>query len=238
MKKIKIIFSISFLISSTYLIAQIQPPITEQPFIEVTGTAEKEVVPDEIYIGIIIREKYINKTKVSIEEQEEKLKSIIKSLGIELNNLFLSDANADYVKIKWQKKDVLTKKDYTLKLTNATTVGQLFVELEKIEINDAFVSNVSHSKMEILKKEVKIEAIKAAKDKADYLLNAINEQTGKPLIIKENDILNHRKLSSVSANILINSNGFVEKDKYDDNHEIQFQKIKIQSSIYVKFSIK
>jgi uncharacterized protein YggE len=238
MKKIKIIFSISFLISSTYLIAQIQPPITEQPFIEVTGTAEKEVIPDEIYIGIIIREKYINKTKVSIEEQEEKLKSIIKSLGIELNNLFLSDANADYVKIKWQKKDVLTKKDYTLKLTNATTVGQLFVELEKIEINDAFVSSVSHSKMEILKKEVKIEAIKAAKDKADYLLNAINEQTGKPLIIKENDILNHRKLSSVSANILINSNGFVEKDKYDDNHEIQFQKIKIQSSIYVKFSIK
>jgi hypothetical protein len=86
---------------------------TEEPYIEVTGTAEKEVVPDEIYIGIIICEKYVNKVKVTIEEQEEKLKTAVKLLGIDLTNLYLSDANADYTKIRWQKKDVLTKKDYT-----------------------------------------------------------------------------------------------------------------------------
>lgn len=215
--------------------------VEEQPYIEVTGTAENEIVPDEIYIGIIIREKYVNKVKVTIEEQEDKLKSAVKSLDIGLTNLNLSDANADYVKVRWQKKDVLTKKDFTLKVTSATTVGQVFLELENLEITDAFISRVSHSKIDSLRKEVKIQAIKAAKDKADYLLSAIGEQTGKPLIIKEIEFLPHQSLtnapirSSHSSKIL----NYIEGDKMTSeyNNEIQFQKIKIQTSIYVKFSI-
>jgi uncharacterized protein YggE len=212
----------------------------EQPYIEVTGTAEKEVTPDEIYIGIIIREKYVNKVKVTIEEQEEKLKIAVKSIGIDLTNLYLSDANADYVKICWQKKDVLTKKDYTLKVSAATTVGQVFLELEKLEIIDAFISRVNHSKMDSLRKEIKILAIKAAKDKADYLLTAIGEQTGKPLIVKENENLPNKTLASVRGSRLSETEYYVDdvKMKSEDNSEIQFQKIKIQTRIYVKFSIK
>jgi len=92
---------------------------------------------------------------VTIEEQEEKLKAAVKSLGIDLTNFYLSDANADCVKIRWQKKDVLTKKDYTLKVSNATSVGQVFQELEKLEITDASISKVSHSKIDSLGKEVR-----------------------------------------------------------------------------------
>ena len=129
----------AFLLTTILSFGQTNTPKPfEQPYIEVTGAAENEVVPDEIYIGIIIHEKYFNKVKVTIEEQEEKLKSAVKSLGIDLTNLNLSDAYADFVKIRWQKKDVLTKKDYTLKVTNAMTVGQVFLELEKLEITDAF----------------------------------------------------------------------------------------------------
>lgn len=215
--------------------------IEEQPYIEVTGSAEKEVVPDEIYIGIIIREKYVNKVKVTIEEQEEKLKNAVKSHGINLTNLYLSDANADYVKISWQKKDVLTKKDYTLMVSAATTVGQVFLELEKLEITDAFISRVTHSKIDSLKKEVKILAIKAAKDKADYLLTAIGEQTGKPLVITENpQTISREDIARMPARN-INSIAFVggTSSMYGDkDNEIQFQKIKLTSTIYVKFSIK
>lgn len=214
----------------------------EAPYIEVTGSAEKEVIPDEIYIGIIIREKYVNKVKITIEEQEDKLKTAVKSLNIDLTNLYLSDANADYVKVRWQKKDVLTKKDYTLKVSTATTVGQVFLELEKLEITDAFISRVNYSKMDSLRKEVKILSIKAAKDKADYLLSAIGEQTGKPLVIKENEILPNRSLSNVNIRGSRSSETeyFIDgiKVKSEDNNEIQFQKIKIQMSIYAKFSIK
>ena len=243
MNKIKQLFTIAFLLTTILTSGQTNTPKTEeQPYIEVTGTAEKEVVPDEIYIGIIIREKYVNKVKVTIEEQEEKLKNAIKSLGIDLTNLYLSDANADFVKFRWQKKDVLTKKEYTLKVSDATTAGQIFQELEKLEITDAYISGVSHSKLDSLTVEVKIMAIKAAKNKADYLLAAIGEQTGKPLIIKETETMPLSNISAVnirgarSGEEFYYVDGVKVRDK--ENDEIQFQKIKLKTSIYIKFSIK
>ena len=96
--------------------------------------------------------------------------------------------------------------------------------------------------MDSLRKEIKIAAIKAAKNKADYLLTAIGEQTGKPLIIKET------VENKISSNVNVNFRGSRSNETYyyidgikvkdSDENEIQFQKIKIQSSIYVKFSIK
>lgn len=242
MNNIKQLLITAFIITSALTFGQTNAPKPEeQPYIEVTGTAEKEVIPDEIYIGINIREKYANKVKVTIEEQEEKLKAAVKSLGIELSNLYLSDVNADFVKVSWQKKDVLTKKEYTLKVSNATLVGQVFLELEKLEITDAFISKVNHSKIDSLRKEVKIMAIKAAKNKADYLLTAIGEQTGKPLIVDESMQTITRGEYQRMATRNINSVAATTAGVYQEEElkrEIQFQKIKLNSSIYVKFSIK
>jgi uncharacterized protein len=217
------------------------PTPKPEPYIEVTGTAEKEVVPDEIYISIVIKEKYTNKEKVTIEVQEEKLRNAIKSLGIDLSNLSLSDANADYVKIRWQRKDVLTKKDYLMNVTDATNVGKVFLELEKLEIKDAWIARVHHSQMDSLRKEVKILAIKAAKAKADYLLAAIGEQTGKAIIVKEAEISETRTRNTQS--VMINtsrhrySDGDFDKSGLKDD-EIEFKKIKIDAGVYVKFLIR
>lgn len=210
-----------------------------QPYIEVNGTAEKEVVPDEIFISITLREKYVDKTKITIDIQEESLINALKNIGIDLSNLYLSDANADYVKVYWQKKDVLTRKDYTLKVSNATAVGNVFIELDKIKITDAYVAKVNHSKIDSLKKDVKIKAIQSAKDKADYLLQAIGEKTGKPIIVKENEVpmmfndgSSVRNLNSVTI--------ISERDKLEDklDTDIQFNKILVTSNIYVKFLIQ
>ena len=209
-------------------------------YIEVSGTAEKEIIPDQIYISMVIREKYSGKIKITIEEQEEKLKSSIRSLGIDLANLSLSDANADYVRVRWSKKDVLTKKDYILMVSDATTVGQVFAELEKLEITDASISRVSHSRMDSLKKEIRIMAIKDAKEKADYLLAAIGEQTGKALIVKENDGsgTTFRGARSEGTAYYIDGVRVVGKVKLNEEEGVEFQKIRIKVEIYVKFSIK
>lgn len=232
-----------FLLTSSFAFGQsMDTKSAEPPYIEVVGTSEREVVPDEIYLRIILRERYVNKVKITIEEQEEKLKVAIKSLGIELKNLSLTDANADYVKVRWQKKDVVTAKDYTLKVSTATTVGEVFQELEKLEISDASILKVTHSKIDSLRKEVRILAIKAAKEKAEYLLTAINERPGVPLIIRETETHPVSNISGYPANT---RGGIYEAESYIDgvkmrlgvNDEIQFRKIKIQSSIYVKYSI-
>lgn len=218
-----------------------QTPGEEQPYIEVTGIAEMEVLPDEIFIGITIKEKYANKVKLTIEEQEKKLRESIDKLGMEPDRLVLSDADASYVKVNWKTKEVLTKKDYTLKVSDAAAVGQVFQELEKLEITDAFIARVNHSQMDSLRREVKIMAIKAAKTKASYLLEAIGEKLGKTLIIREIEqgmVFNSMELNEISrlgaANYYLDGARIGPKE----SGEIQFEKIRIQAGIYGRFSIQ
>jgi len=215
----------------------------EPPYIEVDGYADKEIIPNEIYIGIILRERMENKEKVTIESQEQQLRDALTSLSIPITNLAVADANADYVKVSWQKRDVLTKKEYQLKVGNATAVGKVFQELEKLKIQDGFIDHVSHSAIDSLRKQVRIEAIKNAKEKADYLLNAIGQSTGNALIVSESlkglkDVVSRQDISRMPAKALHEISGVVVSDFGNSPPEIEFQKIKLSYSIYTKFSIK
>lgn len=207
--------------------------IKEDPFIEVTGTYELEVMPDEIYISITLREKLDNKSKLTIDEQEKKLKAALNSIGIKMDDLSLSDAKADFVKIKWQKNEVVNQKEYTLKVGNAEMVSKVFSELDKLGIKDAYIARVDHSKMEELKRNAKIEAMKIAKDKADYLTGAIGYKTGMPLQIREEA----EPYYPVYANAMFKvaeSSGNAD----DALPELEFEKIKLRASIFAKFKIE
>ncbi len=209
----------------------------EDPYIEVIGKAKTEIAPDEIYITINIQERIEGKEEITIKEQEIKLKKALNDMNIPAENLSLSHANSNYIDIKWSKKDVITKTTYILKVTDALEVGQVFEKLDKLKIVDANISKVSHSKIEDLQKEVRIMAIKAAKNKADYLLSAIGEQTGKPQIIREEiqhpyNSNSHGAISNTTAN-------YVEAHKMKgEGSFMQFEKIILTSSIYIKFNIK
>jgi hypothetical protein len=66
------LFALVLLLASSVAFAQsVNSEFSEQSYIEVIGTSEKEVIPNEIYIGIVISERYENKVKLTIESQEE-----------------------------------------------------------------------------------------------------------------------------------------------------------------------
>lgn len=206
-------------------------------YIEVTGTAEKEVIPDEIYIAITIRERFEGKVKISIEKQELDLKDALKSIGVSIENLFLSDANADYIRVKRSKKNVISSTEYILKVGDALTVGKVFEKLDALNIYGSYIAKVNHSKILEYKKEVRIMAIKAAKEKADYLLEAIGEETGKAL--KVNELNQNMGYANTSLNSRsMGHSTHKEKKEGSDEVVIQFKKIKLRASIYVKFEIK
>lgn len=227
---------------SISLQAQIKKESEEKPYIEVIGHAEQEIVPDEIFVSIFIKEKYIGREKLTIDQQEVKLKLSLKGINVDLKNLYLSDAVSDYVRVRWRTKDVLTKKAYTLKVSSAFQLGQVFEELDKLEITEASIEKVNHSKIDSLKKEVRILAIKAAKTKAEYLLDAIGEHIGKAVIIeeKENAYLDHRSINSIQSLNIRGSRSSEDAYYIDGEKEdvVQFQKIKIQSAIIVRFAIQ
>ncbi len=206
--------------------------------IEVTGTARLDIMPDEIFVSITLRERSEGKDKISVEEQEKQMKAGLQSIGVSLDDLTLSDSESDYIRINWRKQEVISIKQYTLKLSTAEQVSKAFEKLDELKIEDAYISKTEHSDIVALKRQLRIDAIQAAKEKADYLLEAIGEETGHALEIRETP-QNYGSPNSYGNVQRFYANG-INFDSYSDEElpEIGFSKIRIEATIYVKFEIK
>jgi uncharacterized protein YggE len=207
-----------------------------KPFIEVTGTASKEIMPDKIFVTISLTNKIIDKQEYNIQEQEKKLKQILTENKIDLSLLTLSNSISQVVTKKEKEIGFEVFKIFMLELSSAEQVSKIFKELQDLNIKGASIEKVEHSKIDSLRKEVRIAAIKSAKNKAEYLLESIGEQLGKPMEIKEvveNSFFKENFLSNSS--LLANQN---ETNIEDDKNELGFQKIKIKFSYFIKYSIK
>lgn len=143
--------------------------------IEVTGVAEMEVEPDEIIFSIGIK----GDNKNDLASNEKKLFEILKSNGVK---------NED-IKFKSMYQNIYLKKSFTkgfqFKVNKKTDMGNLFENLNQKWVSNISIAEIKNTKIADFRKTVKINALKAAKEKADYLLESINKKTGAPLEIVE-----------------------------------------------------
>jgi uncharacterized protein YggE len=233
MKFSKLIILLFF---STTLFSQNHLNNEIKPFIEVVGKAETEIIPDEIFLNICIKERMEKGEKLTIKVLENELKRHLLKVGIPEENLFISDVNAVLAKTGWWKEEVLSIANYTLKVNGADKLKKLFEGFKKLKISEVNITKATHSNIIELRKKNRIKAIKIAKEKADYLLSAIGEKTGKPIMINETSKNTQQNYAFANQ---INVVGYgISKFKSEKDKIVQFEKIKISSSIYVKFSIK
>jgi uncharacterized protein YggE len=228
----KIIFSLFLVILCSHLGAQVQEP----PYIEVQARAEKEVVPDQIYVMIALFEIQDGRKSIKLAEQESKLKNIVKSLGLPLSNLSLYNAQANYGNINnWGKKDVIDRKYYSLKVSNAETIGKLYEELNKIYINEAYIYKSEYSQKDSLLQDLRIEAMRKAKNQANVMTRAIGSKVGKPLIIRE-----QQEYYPVAYENAMMTKGLYETDdavSSNMSESMEYKPLKISLSVYVKFAL-
>lgn len=209
-------------------------PLESTPYIEVTGEGEMEIVPDEIYVQFTLKERMDGRNKTDLDKIEKDLKKKLSSAGFNLKNLSLADANSDFVTIKRKKKDVLASKDYQMELSKPEEIAKLLDILDEVKAENAFISRLDHSEMDELKKEVKIKAMKNAKEKADYLLGAVGEKTGKILFIQERDSYVQpyvRKMATLSMVAESEDTGKAA------DQDISFKKIKLNYKVFARFAI-
>ncbi len=204
----------------------------ERRYIEVTGKAELKVVPDEIYLSITLNEKD-TKDRRSLAELEKDLIKVLRKTNIPVENLSISGANSKLEKAFWTGKKIYARKNYILKLTSANNIGRLLKELEARKIANVNLFRVDNSQMEKYRKEVKIKAMKAAKDKADYLLQAIGERTGKPIFIQERNY--NRGYYSNTAMELRGAAPMMKSGQPD--YQLDFQKMTLNYEIFARFEI-
>ncbi len=235
MKKIGLIF---LLISLNFQCYSQTKNFIDKSYLETTATVDTLVIPDRIYLSILITEKD-TRGKTSVEELENRMNTKLIALGIDIKKqLTLYDVTSNFKTYFLKGKDVLKNKAYTLLVNDAKTAGKVIVGLESVEISNVYLSKTEYSKIEQLKIELKQKVVIKAKIQAESMLKPLNQKLGKAIYISDLNSNITNMLQGKAAGIQIRGYSSNYKARGYNPINIEFEKIKIESAITVKFEIE
>jgi uncharacterized protein YggE len=222
--------------------------VTEKT-ISVTGSAALEIVPDEIYLQVDLKEyQKKGKEKVDIDQIKKSFIQSCKDAGIAdscvtVYNYEGTNGKSWTLRKKKDEEDLKATISYWIKLNSPSKVDELVNRLDDDATINFFIAEISHSKIIEFRKQLKIQAIKAAKEKAIYLTEAINEKIGKAITINEPSEYystdsrdNYKSTLNVFSNSMANTNGSYESG--ESNSNVDFKKIKLRYEVSVVFALQ
>ena len=215
--------------SSILLAQSSQKNFIDQPYVEVTGQAETEIIPNEIYVRIILSEND-KKGRISIEKQENKMLEKLSECNIDIDkNLSVDDFNGYYKKRFLANNDLLKTKSYQLLVNDGKTLALVYQKLDEMDVSNISIIRVDHSEMEEFKRETKIKALKKAKQKASDYAIAVNQSIGKALYIQETSNAYTPRSYYKAQDINMESSEAI--------NDIDFKKIIINEKVFARFTL-
>lgn len=245
----KQVFCIATLVFLVYLASGQQITDKANPFpktITVTGSSEMEIIPDEIYVVVDLRE-YQKKgqDKTDIETIKSAFLQRCKEIG--LPDSVITIASYEGYNNPWLRKKKKTELyasiSYQIKFTKSSDVDKLVDRLDDEATQNFRIAKTSHSRITEFRKQLKIQAVKAAKDKGVYLTDAIGEKLGEAITISEpgedftgyyNQFLNQK----VTSNYALSQEKFAADSTGYSEAMIDFKKIKLRYEVNVVFALK
>lgn len=215
------------------LSAQVQKNFIDQNYIEVKGVSKMEIVPNEIYLNIVLDEKD-TKNKESVEQLEQKMYVALEKAGINLEEQLSVSDFASNLKLHFIKKSNIQKsKVFELLVHDSNVLAKVFVELEKIRISNISIIRVDHSEIEKFRRQVKVNAVKAGKEKAEDLTEALGQNIGRAIYINESS--SRYRNDYANETFRIRGASSLAKMKTPD---LEFQKIQLEYSVVMRFALE
>jgi uncharacterized protein len=248
-----ILLSALFLVASTH--AQ-QPANCCNPYpktITVSGSAELEVVPDQIYVQVVLKEYDKSKnTKIELDSIKRQFANIYKLSALPDSILSVGNIEGEnrynWYNIKQRRKRDLNQYQsiaYNIKCKNLKQVESIADLLDDNATESFNITKISHSKMTEFRKQIKTEAVKAAKNKGIYLTEAIDEKLGVAItIVEPKEYESDRVVNGISSNTFSQMNMRLnnrENSSLNDNEGksgLNFTTIKIRYEVEVLFALK
>ena len=204
-------------------------------FIEVTGTAETEIDPNEITLNIRLREFEENKSKVALEKIDQDFLNALKAAGIDRKRLTLADAGSRLSKLGKRDKDAFREKTYEVVLTSASELEKFLEKIEPVKVDLIRITRVHNTELEKHKLDLKVKALQVAKSKAETLIRSIGSELGKPLMVREWD-------QDPVHPMPLEPNVYMKAQANDMALEAEpamtFRKIRLRSQVSAQFEIK
>jgi len=206
----------------------------DQPYLETSASADTLIVPDRIYLSILIRESD-SKNRQSVEKLENEMRDALNSIGIDTKKqLMLADLDSNFKNYFLKKTGVLKSKSFSLLVYDAVTAGKVIQALENKKIANVNFQKAEVSKLEELKLELRRRAVKNAIEQAEIMLQPLKQKLGKALFISDH---NTRIIYGWQNRMSTMEMARVQSDQYQPI-EVDFQKVKVSSSVNIKFAVE
>jgi hypothetical protein len=142
----------------------------------------------------------------------------------------------------WKKRkknpDLNATISYQVKFSTSSQMDALVDGLDDEATQGFFIANTTHSKIAEYRKQLKIMAVKAAREKGIYLTEAIGEALGEAIkVVEPGEQPDMARLNSNA--VYSNTLGYTyEKDKAAMPTQTAYKKIKLRYEVNVLFALK
>ena len=193
-----------------------------------------DVAPDEIYVSVALREFMIERKEQPILGIEKDFMEVNNSMKIDNKLLSLECVYGtfDYDDKTQKRGEFLYAKTFSIKFSDLDKYNQLLMMLDKKGIENIHIQRTGQSKMEECRPKVKVEALRAANEKAYLSLAAIGKQTGEVQLIREMD-----NNMGYMQPIYLKANLAMDLNSESGGLSIKMQKIKLRYEIEAHFLI-
>ncbi len=220
---------VAALMLTTSLYAQ-QTNVMDQPYIEVSGQAEVEVVPDKIYVQITIDGD--SKGQETVLQQEKEMVQRFDALGIDVEKKLVVQ---ELFNSALKSNKVTTFKMYRLEVNSATQLAHVFQALQAIGIAQAEIESVDVSNKEELIQKIRAEAAQNARQNALVLANALGQELGKALYVQDYSTSPYEYMNMSTRDYAMAE---VREVVAEIAPVLEFQKVTFNSSVRVRFLLK
>jgi len=225
----------TFIVMSVFLTSA--QPAT--PYIEVIGSAEMNVVPDEVELEIVMG---ANNEKLLAEEVESHLFEVLKKNKIPQSQVSFLSAENPYYWYWWWSYRYHNTRTYKI-IIDCSKQDMSFIKDLKVDyVRSIRITKTTHSKITEYRRQVKVEAMKQAQEKALELLESIGQSIGKvieviemPEPVNTNFWYNRYEIQNITSNAIISPQAGSAGSENESNG---LPSIKLRFEIKAKFEIK
>ncbi|SHI31454.1 SIMPL domain-containing protein [Aquimarina spongiae] len=210
------------------------------PQIQTKATYTTEVTPDKITLSILLKESN-SKGKISVEELEKRLETVLKSNNIDTKTqLRLVTLSSNFRDFFLKKTDVYKTKSYELEINDAKLAGKVLRDLESQKISNVNLLKTEYTKLEELKIELKSKAVLKAKKQAEQMAKALNQNLGKAIFVSDLETNITGLLQGRVPGLNIRGLNSVRKGGYElrEDLEVEFDNIRVDAFVTVYFKLE
>ena len=193
-------------------------------YIEITGTSEITLVPDEIHYLIEIKEYW--EEEFDGKSKPENLRAALRKIGIPEDAIRTQEVG-DY----WRERglEFLVSKRFDITLTDFSQIDEILKVIDTKGVNYMRIGELKNKDMQVYRQQGKIEALKAAQKKAEYLVEALGKRLGDVIrIVEPQESAGYSRYFAAQSNVSSS-----QAEAYD-----AFRTIKLNYSMLVRFEIK